>query len=77
MSQTESLYSVHPGVQMTQKWVSTLKDKTGRSLDEWVAVVKESGPKAEKQQREWLKQEYKLGTNSAWWIAEQIGRAHV
>jgi hypothetical protein len=71
MSETKSLYSVHPGVLMTQKWVSTLKDKTGRSLDAWLAVVKESGPKTEKEQREWLKQEFKLGTNSAWWIAER------
>jgi hypothetical protein len=36
-----------------------------------LAVVEESGPKTEKRQREWLKQEYKLGTNSAWWIAER------
>jgi hypothetical protein len=71
MSEPKSLYSVHPGVLMTQKWVSTLKDKTGRSLDEWLAVVKESGPKAEEAQIEWLKQEFKLGTNSASWIAER------
>ncbi len=71
MAESKSLYSVHPGVLMTQKWVSTLKDKTGKSLDEWLAVVKESGPKTEKDQREWLKQEFKLGTNSAWWIAER------
>jgi Domain of unknown function (DUF5655)/Domain of unknown function (DUF4287) len=71
MSELKSLYSVHPGVLMTQKWVSTLKDKTGRSLDEWLAVVKQSGPKTEKEQREWLKEEFKLGTNSAWWIAER------
>jgi hypothetical protein len=71
MPEPKSLYSVHPGVLMTQKWVSTLKDKTGRTLDEWLALVKQSGPKGEKQQREWLKQEFKLGTNSAWWIAER------
>jgi hypothetical protein len=71
MAQPKSLYSVHPGVLMTQKWVSTLKEKTGRSLEEWLALVKESGPKTETRQREWLKQEYKLGTNSAWWIAER------
>jgi hypothetical protein len=56
---------------MTQKWVSTLKEKTGRSLDEWLAVVKTSGPGTEKNLREWLKQEFKLGANSAWWIAER------
>ena len=71
MPQAKSLYSVHPGVLMTQKWVSTLKDKTGRSLDEWLALVKQAGPKTEKGQREWLKQEFKLGTNSASWIAER------
>jgi hypothetical protein len=71
MPQSKSLYSVHPGVLMTQKWVSTLKDKTGRSLDEWLALLKEFGPKSEKAQTEWLKQEHKLGTNSASWIAER------
>lgn len=71
MPAPKSLYSVHPGVLMTQKWVSTLKEKTGRPLDEWLALVKQSGPKTEKDQREWLKNEFKLGTNSAWWIAER------
>ena len=66
----KSLYSVHPAVLMTQKWVASLKEKTGRSLDEWVALVKESGPASQKQQLEWLKKEYKLGTNTASWILE-------
>ena len=71
MSPPKPLYSVNPRVLMTQKWVSTLKEKTGRSLDEWLAVVKKSGPGTEKNLREWLKQEFKLGANSAWWIAER------
>lgn len=71
MPEPKSLYSVHPGVLMTQKWVSTLKEKTGRSLEEWLDLVQKSGPKTEQEQRDWLKQEYKLGTNSAWWIAER------
>ena len=68
---SKSLYSVHPGVLTTQKWVSTLKEKTGRSLDEWLKLVKRSGPPAEKDRREWLKKEHGLGTNAAWWIAER------
>jgi len=68
---TKSIYSVHPGVVMVQKWVETLPEKTGRSLEEWIALVKKSGPKDEKARREWLKTNYKLGTNSAWWIAER------
>ncbi len=70
-AQTESLYGVHPGVAMVQKWVSKLKDKTGRSLGEWLALVKKEGPRDEKGKREWLKAKHKLGTNSAWWIAER------
>jgi hypothetical protein len=67
-----SLYGVHPGVAMVQKWVAELKDKTGRSLEEWMALVKKEGPKDEKSRREWLKTKHKFGTNSAWWIAERV-----
>ncbi len=66
-----SLYSVHPGVAMMQNWVATLKEKTGRSLQEWVACVNQSGPPTEKERRDWLKSQHGLGTNSAWWIAER------
>src|SRR5512132_1929146 len=67
----KSIYGVHPGVAMTQKWVAELKAKTGRTLDEWLRLIKKSGPKDEKARREWLKSEYGLGTNSAWWLAER------
>ena len=66
-----SLYSVHPGVVMMQKWIAELKDKTGRSLDEWIVLVKTEGPDDEKACRAWLKEAHGLGTNSAWWIAER------
>ncbi|HEY6803212.1 MAG TPA: DUF5655 domain-containing protein [Pyrinomonadaceae bacterium] len=68
---TKSIYSVHPGVLMTQKWVGELKQKTGRSLDEWLKHIKKSGPKTETERRQWLKDEYKLGTNTAGWLAER------
>jgi hypothetical protein len=66
-----SSYDVHPGVAMVQKWVAELKEKTGRTLDEWIAFVKKEGPKDEKSRREWLRTKHKLSTNSAWWIAER------
>jgi hypothetical protein len=68
-----SLYGVHPGIAMVQDWVAKLPEKTGRSLEQWIALVKKSGPKGEKERREWLKAEHGLGTNSAWWIAERAG----
>jgi hypothetical protein len=66
-----SHYSVHPGVAMVQKWIAELKGKTGRSLDEWVAFIKKSGPDDEKACRAWLKEAHGLGTNTAWWLAER------
>jgi len=68
----QALYDVHPGVTMVQKWVAELKGKTGRSLEEWVALSKKEGPKEEKARREWLKTKHKLGTNSAWWISDHL-----
>lgn len=67
----KSIYSVHPGVLTTQKWIGELKEKTGRTLDEWIAQIKKAGPKDEKARREWLKKEYGLGTNTSWWLAER------
>ena len=65
-------FDVHPGVAMVQKWVSELKAKTGRTLEEWVALAKKDGPKDEKARREWLKTKHKLGTNGAWWISDRV-----
>ena len=65
-------YSVHPGVAQTEKWVNELPQKTGRSLEEWVTLIQSSGPASEKERRDWLKTEYRLGTNYASWLA---GRA--
>jgi len=65
----KSLYGIHPGIEMMVKWVAELKQKTGRSVAEWVALIQKEGPAAEKDQRAWLKAKHKLGTNSAAWLA--------
>ena len=70
-SKSKSIYGVHPGVAMVQKWIADLKTKTGRSLDEWLKFIKKSGPKTEQERQEWLKKEHGLGTNSAGWLAER------
>jgi Domain of unknown function (DUF5655)/Domain of unknown function (DUF4287) len=67
----KNLYSVHPSVAMVQDWIVTLKEKTGRTLDEWLRHIKKEGPDDEKACRGWLKERYGLGTNSAWWLAEK------
>ena len=72
-AQLASRYDVHPGVAMVQKWIADLKPKTGRTLEEWIAIVQKSGPKDYAERRTWLKSKHHLGTNSAWWIAERAG----
>jgi hypothetical protein len=68
---SKSLYSVHPGVAMVQKWIVDLPAKTGKTLEQWLQLIKEQGPPTERERREWLKKEYNLGTNTAWWLAER------
>jgi hypothetical protein len=70
-TKTKSIYGVHPGVLMTQKWIGELKQKTGRTLDEWIKFIRKEGPPTEEARRDWLKTQHKLGTNSAWRLAER------
>lgn len=64
-------YGVHPSVPMVQKWVAELPVKTGRSLDQWLELIRRHGPATEIARRDWLKKEHGLGTMSAWWLAER------
>lgn len=65
-------YGVHPGIQMMVNWVDTMKEKTGKSVAEWVALGKKQGPKEIGALREWFKKEHAFGTNSAWWLADRV-----
>lgn len=66
-----SLYSVHPGVAMVQHAIATLPERTGRSLDEWIRVIKARGSSDVHAVRDWLKAEYKLGATYAAWLANR------
>ena len=70
----KSIYSVHPGVALVQEWIIGLPKKTGRTLDEWIRLVEDEGPSSDTDRRDWLKAEYGLGTNTAWWIADRAAR---
>jgi Domain of unknown function (DUF5655)/Domain of unknown function (DUF4287) len=73
LSPPKSVYSVHPGVATIRDWIRDLPHKTGRTLEDWIELVKKSGPATEQERRSWLKAEHGLGTNTAWWIAERAG----
>jgi hypothetical protein len=73
MAIAKSLYSVHPGVAMVQKWIADLPAKTGRDIEEWMDFIRSEGPPDEKARRLWLKTEHGIGTNIAGWLAERAG----
>jgi len=66
-----SSYDVHPSLGMYQNSLAGLKQKTGRTLQEWIKLVATEGPATEKERRAWLKTQHGLGMNYSWWIAEQ------
>lgn len=65
-------YSPHPGIAMIAKWVSELKEKTGRSVDEWMKYIRQNGPDDLPARRAWLKEKHNLGTYTAAWLAERV-----
>ena len=71
LAKSEMRYGVHPSVAMVQKSMAELKNKTGRELEEWIALVKKEGPKDEKSRREWLIEKHKVGPRDAMWVAER------
>ncbi len=55
----------------------SMKERTGRTVAEWVALVRASGPDPLDQNavRRWLKAEHGLPQNSQWAIADAAARA--
>ena len=64
-------YDVHPSLAMVQSVIAGMKQKTGRTIEEWIEYVNRAGQPSEKERREWLKAKHGLGTNYCWWIAER------
>ena len=72
MPKAKSSYDVHPGVEMMRKWLEDLPTKTGRSIEQWSDVYRANVKKhpARKDLQAAMKEQYGLGTNSAWHIYE-------
>lgn len=71
MPKRKSLYSVHPGVAMVQKWIAELEKKSGRSLDGWMKFIRKNGPATVAARRAWLKDVHGIGGNTAAWMAQR------
>ncbi len=70
-ARSQSTYDVHPSVAYARAILANLPANTGRSLEEWLRLVEESGPSGEKERRQWLMKQHKLGNTTAWMIAER------
>ena len=64
------IYSLHPSFGMVNARFNNIPKRTGKTVEEWIDLVKRYGPKTEKEQREWLKKEHKLSMSDAWWVVE-------
>jgi hypothetical protein len=69
----KSPYSLHPGFAMEATSMAKLALNTGKTLEQWIKIVKKSGPPTAKERAAWLKSEHGLTTNYALWVAERAG----
>lgn len=54
-----------------ENWFKALPEKTGRTFDQWMTLIKKEGPKEKRALVDWLKTKHKQGTNTAGWFAER------
>ena len=66
----KSLYSVHPSFDYEEAGLRLIKERTGKTLEEWIAHVKRNGPVERKARLAWLKKQG-LTMNYAGWVASR------
>ncbi len=64
-------YTIHPGFAMEAASIKNLPTTTGKTLEQWIEIVKECGPATLKERAAWLKNHHGIGTNTVTWIAER------
>lgn len=69
-AQVPASYDLHPSVAYLQAILANFKGKTGRPLEEWVALAQREGPADRKARQAWLKAQG-LGTNQAGLVAQR------
>jgi Domain of unknown function (DUF5655)/Domain of unknown function (DUF4287) len=70
-----SVYTVHPAFAMEESSMATLEQRTGRTLEQWIRIVRKSGPPTERERIAWLKEAHGITTNYALWIAKRADGA--
>lgn len=71
-SAKKSLYSLHPGFAREAAYLKNLHERTGRTLEQWVAITRKRGLGTVRERTAWLKEEHGLTTDYARWVAESV-----
>jgi hypothetical protein len=66
---TRERYDVHPSVAYARAIIDNLPKTTGRSIDQWIRLIKRDGPAGEKERRDWLKKVHGMGSTTASLVA--------
>jgi len=66
-------YDVHPAVLLASQWVAALPARTGRSLEQWLKLIRAQGPRSQSACWQWLQSRFRLGSRLAWWLADIAG----
>jgi len=73
-SKGTSPYSLHPSIAYRQSILANLEANSGRSLEEWLSLVRKKGPKDEKTIREWLRRQGLGGTQTSMVAERAMGK---
>jgi hypothetical protein len=67
-----SIYSLHPAFKMEAAAIKNLQARTGKTIEEWAALIARTGPATLTQRRTWLESAHGLGRGTAWWLASAV-----
>lgn len=70
LKRKKSLYSMHPSFDYEEAGLRLIRERTGRTLEEWIAHVKRNGPVEPRARLAWLK-EQGLTMNYTGWVASR------
>lgn len=64
------MYAVHPSVAYARTIVANIPARTGRSIEDWTALIKRDGPNGTKARIAWLRQVHGLGGSTAFMLVD-------
>ena len=58
----KSVYSLHPAYAHQAAMIRNMPAKTGKRLEQWIAIARKAAPSGEKERQQWLKDKHGLST---------------